>query len=156
LLALLVSTLLIYGAISFAVVQRRRTIGILRALGATRRDVLVIVLTEATVLGVVGAGLGLLLGVGIGRGLVQLVSRTINDLYFVVAVNETILPARSVVKALLAGLGAALAGAGAPPGGQSTSPPQCRNWDFGAPCSKHARSRCLASCSTPVAPLRWL
>src|SRR6202012_1896287 len=111
LLALLVSTLLIYGAISFAVVQRRRTIGILRALGATRRDVLVIVLTEATVLGVVGAGLGLLLGFVIGHGLVQLVSRTINDLYFVVAVNETVLPARSVVKALLAGLGAALAGA---------------------------------------------
>jgi putative ABC transport system permease protein len=111
LLALLVSTLLIYGAISFAVVQRRRTIGILRALGATRRDVLAIVLTEATVLGIVGAGLGLLLGLAIGHGLVQLVSRTINDLYFVVAVNETVLPARSVVKALLAGLGTSLAGA---------------------------------------------
>src|SRR5581483_6191973 len=36
LLALLVSTLLIYGAVSFAVVQRRRVIGVLRALGATR------------------------------------------------------------------------------------------------------------------------
>src|SRR5262249_56973495 len=67
-LALLVSTLLIYGAISFAVVQRRRIIGILRALGATRRDVFTIVLSEAAVLGAVGAGLGLLLGVFIGRG----------------------------------------------------------------------------------------
>ena len=36
-LALLVSTLLIYGAISFAVVQRRRIIGILRALGEIGR-----------------------------------------------------------------------------------------------------------------------
>jgi putative ABC transport system permease protein len=111
LLALLVSTLLIYGAISFAVVQRRRIIGILRALGATRGDVLIIVLTEAALLGVVGAGLGLLLGIVIGHGLVELVSRTINDLYFVVAVNETVLPPQSVVKALVAGLGTALAGA---------------------------------------------
>ncbi|MGL1381506.1 FtsX-like permease family protein, partial [Vibrio parahaemolyticus] len=37
-LALMVSLLLIYGAISFAVVQRRRIIGILRALGATRSN----------------------------------------------------------------------------------------------------------------------
>jgi putative ABC transport system permease protein len=113
-LALLVSTLLIYGAMSFAVVQRRRIIGILRALGATRGNVFTIVLTEAAVLGLVGAGLGLVLGVVIGRGLIQLVSQTINDLYFVVAVNETVLPVASVVKALLAGFGTSLAGAWLP------------------------------------------
>src|SRR5262249_22260994 len=92
LLALLVSTLLIYGAVSVAVVQRRRVIGVLRALGATRAEVLLIVLAEAAVLGVVGAGLGLGLGLLIGRELIVLVSRTINDLYFVVAVNEAVLP----------------------------------------------------------------
>ena len=52
-------------------------------------------------------GLGLL----IGRGLVALVSRTINHLYFVVAVNELALPASTVAKALLAGLGTALVAA---------------------------------------------
>ncbi len=113
-LALLVSTLLIYGAISFAVVQRRRIIGILRALGATRGNVFTIVLTEAAVLGIVGAALGLLFGLIIGRGLVQLVSQTINDLYFVVAVNETVLPVSSIVKALLAGIGTSLVGAWLP------------------------------------------
>ena len=111
LLALLVSTLLIYGAISFAVVQRRRVIGILRALGATRSEVLTIVLTEAAALGIVGAALGLGLGLVIGRELITLVSQTINDLYFVVAVSETTLPASSVVKALLGGFGTALAAA---------------------------------------------
>ena len=114
LLALLVSTLLIYGAISFAVVQRRRVIGILRALGATRKEVLAIVLTEAAALGVVGAFLGLLLGVAIGRELITLVSQTINDLYFVVAVNETALPVSSVVEALVGGFGTALVAALAP------------------------------------------
>lgn len=111
LLALLVSTLLIYGAISFAVVQRRRVMGILRALGATRAEVLTVVLSEAAALGVVGAGLGLVLGLFIGRELITLVSRTINDLYFVVAVNEATLPASSIVKALLGGFGTALVAA---------------------------------------------
>ena len=111
LLALLVSTLLIYGAVSFAVVQRRRVIGILRALGATRTEVLMIVLAEAAVLGIVGAGLGLGLGLLIGRELIVLVSQTINDLYFVVAVNESVLPVSSVVKAVLGGFGTALAAA---------------------------------------------
>jgi len=40
LLALLVGFFLIYSAVSFAVVQRRAIIGVLRALGATRREVL--------------------------------------------------------------------------------------------------------------------
>ena len=111
LLALLVSTLLIYGAISFAVVQRRRVIGILRALGATRSEVLIIVLTEAAALGLVGAAIGLGLGLVIGRELITLVSQTINDLYFVVAVSETTLPVSSVVKALVGGFVTALAAA---------------------------------------------
>ena len=111
LLALLVGTLLIYGAVSFAVVQRRAIIGVLRALGATRREVVVIVLGEAALLGVAGAVCGVLLGLLIGRGLVGLVSQTINDLYFVVAVNAVSVPTATLVKALAAGLATALAAA---------------------------------------------
>ena len=55
---------------SFAVVQRRRVIGVLRALGATRARVLAMILTEACMLGIVGAALGLVLGIVIGRELV--------------------------------------------------------------------------------------
>jgi putative ABC transport system permease protein len=111
LLALLVGTLLIYGAVSFAVLQRRGIVGVLRALGATRGEVLGTVLSEAAVLGIVGAGIGVLLGILIGRGLIGLVSQTINDLYFVVAVNEVHVPASAIVKAVGAGLGTALAAA---------------------------------------------
>ncbi len=35
----------------------------------------------------------------IGRELVALVSRTINDLYFVVAVNEVVIPGLAIAKA---------------------------------------------------------
>lgn len=108
LLALLVGTFLIYGAVSFAVLQRRTIIGILRALGATRAEVLALILGEAAVLGLAGSVSGTLLGLAIGRGLLALVSRTINDLYFVVAVNELTLPAGTLGKALLAGLATAL------------------------------------------------
>jgi putative ABC transport system permease protein len=109
LLALLVGTFLIYGAVSFAVLQRRSIIGVLRALGATRGEVLATVLGEAAVLGIAGAVIGVLLGMLIGRGLVGLVSQTINDLYFVVAVNEVAVPPGAIVKAVVAGLGTALA-----------------------------------------------
>lgn len=108
LLALLVGTLLIYGAVSFAVLQRRTIIGVLRALGATRREVLTMVLGEAAALGLAGAVCGLLLGLVIGKGLVGLVSRTINDLYFVVAVNQVSVPAGALLEALGAGLATAL------------------------------------------------
>jgi putative ABC transport system permease protein len=110
LLALLVSALLIYGAVSFTVVQRRRTIAILRALGATRREVLTILLAEAAALGAAGAGLGVLLGLLVGHGLVRLVTQTVNDLYYVVAVQQAALPATTIVEALGAGLGTALVG----------------------------------------------
>jgi putative ABC transport system permease protein len=124
LLALLVGTLLIYGAVSFAVVQRRAIIGVLRALGATRREVVAMVLAEAAVLGVAGALCGALLGLLIGRGLVGLVSQTINDLYFVVAVNAVRVPEATLIKALAAGLLTALAAALLPALEVVTSPPR--------------------------------
>ena len=52
LLALLVGTFLIYGAVSFAVLQRRSIMAVLRALGATRAEVLGVILTEGALLGV--------------------------------------------------------------------------------------------------------
>ncbi|MGQ0836164.1 MAG: ABC transporter permease [Gammaproteobacteria bacterium] len=124
LLALLVGALLVYSAISFAVVQRRRTLGILRALGVTRRKVLTTVLLEAAVLGIVGAAIGVAIGIWIGRELVTLVSRTINDLYFVVSVREVVLSSGSIAKALATGAGVSLLAALLPAIEVAHSPPQ--------------------------------
>jgi putative ABC transport system permease protein len=124
LLALLVSVFLIYSAVSFAVIQRRRTFGVLRALGATPGELLRIVLAEAAVLGAIGAGLGLLIGTFIGRKLIALVSRTINDLYFVVAVNEVVIPPQTILKAVLAGWGVSLIAAALPAWEVTGSAPQ--------------------------------
>jgi putative ABC transport system permease protein len=114
LLALLVGMFLIYNAVSFAVVQRRRTFAVLRALGARRADILRLVLAEAAVLGLIGALCGLVAGVALGRGLVALVTRTINDLYFVVAVSSVSLSPRAALAAVCAGVLTALAAAALP------------------------------------------
>jgi putative ABC transport system permease protein len=108
LLALVFGMFLIYNAMTFSVVQRRELLGALRAVGVTRREVLRLVLGEALVTGLVGSALGLALGVVLGRGLVLLVTRTINDLYFVVSVESLSTPPLVLLKGLALGLGATL------------------------------------------------
>src|SRR6185437_12740551 len=88
-----------------------RALEVLRALGATGGQVLMLVLAEAAVLGVAGAACGALLGLLLARALVGLVAQTINDLYFVVAVSSVSVPALTLVKALGAGVATALVAA---------------------------------------------
>ena len=114
LLALLVGLFLVYGTMSFAIVQRRRSLGVLRALGATRAQLLRIILFEATGLALVGGLLGLASGLALGHALVGMVSRTINDLYYVVAVNSVALPAGEPLLAIGAALMVAWLAATAP------------------------------------------
>jgi putative ABC transport system permease protein len=64
---LLVATFVIANTFLISVTQRRRQLGILRALGATRGQVATLVLTEATALGIGGTILGSLLGIGIAQ-----------------------------------------------------------------------------------------
>src|SRR5262245_19108114 len=88
---LLVGVFLIYNTIAFVVAQRRREIGIYRALGMTDRRVAGLFLVEAGLLGLLGGLLGGLGGVWLSRGLVSLVSRTVSDLYVPVTSNGLIL-----------------------------------------------------------------
>jgi putative ABC transport system permease protein len=110
LLALVCGAFLVYNTMSFSVVQRRQMIGTLRALGVTRAEVFTLVLGEALTVGIVGTILGLLGGVAMGRALIDLVTQTINDLYFVVAVRDLALDPVSLAKGIALGLfGAGLA-----------------------------------------------
>jgi len=114
LLALVVGMFLIYNTMTFSVVQRRELIGALRALGVTRTQVMLLVLGEALLMGAVGALAGLALGVALATELVGLVTRTINDLYFVVNVREIAVPGALLAKGTALALGAALAAAALP------------------------------------------
>ncbi len=108
LLALVFGTFLIYNSMTFSVVQRRSLLGLLRALGVTRREVLALILLEAVVLGAIATAFGIVAGRVLGGALVALVTRTINDLYFTVSVTRVAFPIESVAKALLLGIGATL------------------------------------------------
>ena len=67
---------LIFNAFAMSTTQRREDFGRMRAVGMTRRQLLLMVLLEATLTGMVGTVFGLLAGVGLGRGLMFLVMTT--------------------------------------------------------------------------------
>jgi putative ABC transport system permease protein len=80
-IALVVGAFLIYNTISVSVVRRRAEIGIARALGASRGQVLFAFLGEATLIGLTGALLGIPLGQLMASGAVNLMGTTVNLLY---------------------------------------------------------------------------
>ncbi|MDX1527281.1 MAG: ABC transporter permease [Gammaproteobacteria bacterium] len=61
-ISLAVAGILIMNVMLVAVSQRTAEIGVIKALGATRRDILTLFLTEAGVMAAAGAGIGLALG----------------------------------------------------------------------------------------------
>ena len=68
--ALFVGAFLIYNAFSMTILERTRELGLLRALGMTRRQILQLVLAEAAVLGGLGSALGVAFGLVLARGLI--------------------------------------------------------------------------------------
>lgn len=108
LLALFVGVFLVYNTMSFSVVQRRTMIGALRALGVTRGEIWTLVMGEALVLGALATAVGLPAGVVLGGGLLRLVTRTINDLYVVVAVDELVLAPATLLAGAALGIGGTL------------------------------------------------
>jgi predicted permease len=73
--ALLLALVGIYGVMSFSVEQARQAIGIRRALGATTRDVLRLVVGQGTVLAFAGVGFGLAASFALSRTLEGLLFR---------------------------------------------------------------------------------
>ncbi|MFF8642873.1 ABC transporter permease [Streptomyces sp. NPDC015345] len=70
--AVLVGIFLIVNTFSMLIAQRTRELGLLRALGADRKQVRRSVLFEALLLGLVGSTLGLAAGIGLALGLIEL------------------------------------------------------------------------------------
>jgi putative ABC transport system permease protein len=123
LLALVVGLFLIYNTVTFSVVQRRPIIAILRALGASRRQIFLLILSEALLLSVIGVALGLALGILFGRAAVGLVAQTISDLYFAVDVQRVTVPTLTLLKGALIGILASAAAALVPSFDATRTPP---------------------------------
>ena len=124
LLALLVGMFLIYNTMTFSVLQRRGLIGSLRVLGVTRREIFTEVIVEAGVIGFIGTSLGVLLGIWLGQGMVKLVVRTVNDLYFVLTVSSFVVSSGMIIKGMLLGITTSIVAAFIPALEAASSPPQ--------------------------------
>jgi putative ABC transport system permease protein len=122
-IALLVGAFLIYNTISVSVVRRRAEIGIVRALGAGRRAVLLAFLAEAAVFGVVGSLIALPLGRLLASGAVRVLSTTVNALYVSSRPGTLALSPSSVLLAIVAGVGVAVVSALAPAREAALVPP---------------------------------
>jgi putative ABC transport system permease protein len=70
-LALFMGGFIIFNTFRTVVSERRRDIGMLRALGATRRTILGMILAEGLIQGFLGSGLGLLLGYLLAIGVIR-------------------------------------------------------------------------------------
>ncbi len=112
--ALVVGAFLIFNTISVSVVRRRPEIGIARALGASRTDVLAAFLGEAICFGLAGGLLGIVLGRMMATGAVRLLGATVQNLYVSSRPGTIELTPGAVALGLLVGVGMSLASAASP------------------------------------------
>ena len=100
---LAVAAFLILNAFGMAVTQRQQQIGMLRAVGLTRRQVMGWVLLEALAIGGVGTLLGIVVGPFLGHGLLALLAELASFVY-----SQTPVAFGSLLQAVLLGLGTTL------------------------------------------------
>jgi len=78
--ALFVGAFVIYNTFTITVAQRTREMALLRAIGASGRQVAVSVVAESAAIGIVASAAGAAAGIGIGWGLLKLLGSFIGDL----------------------------------------------------------------------------
>lgn len=101
--ALIVGMFLIYHTLSISVAQRRSEIGILRACGTTRRQIVALFTTEGTLFGLAGSVIGLGLGAVLARGMLIQSAESVGELYMRVDRPQAEVPPWALVAGLVAG-----------------------------------------------------
>jgi putative ABC transport system permease protein len=98
-IALLVGAFVIFNTLSITVAQRTREFATLRTLGASRKQVMRSVVVEGFTIGVLASVIGIVLGLGIAKGMVALFSALGTDL----PESSTVVQPRTIIVALLLG-----------------------------------------------------
>jgi len=98
-IALFVGAFIIYNTFSIIVAQRARELGLLRALGASGRQVMGSVALEALVVGLISSVLGLFVGIGVAVGLQGLM----NAIGFELPSGNLIVASRTIIVSVIVG-----------------------------------------------------
>ncbi len=104
LIAILVGVFLLYNTIFISVVKKRTEIGILRALGADKKTVVMLFVLHGALLGIVGSLFGLLLGQCAAYFSVIAVTKTISSMYGAISITDFFIGRDDVAGALILGL----------------------------------------------------
>ena len=99
-IALFVGSFVIANALSITIAQRTRELATLRTLGASRRQVRVLIVLEGLAIGAIASVGGIFVGLGLGVGLFKLFDAA----GFTLPNNGLVLHPRTVIVALLAGI----------------------------------------------------
>jgi putative ABC transport system permease protein len=139
-IALFAGAFLVFNTLSMTVVEQVRAVGLLRAAGATRRQVTGFMLTQAMALGVLGSVVGVGLGALLAAAMVAWV-RTIGS----VTLDRPTVPPDAVAVALLVGLGVTAAAALEPARRAGRiQPVEALKSRLDLPAARNARLRWLA------------
>ncbi|WP_439624900.1 FtsX-like permease family protein [Gemmata sp.] len=102
--AMIVGLFLVYNAMAVTVAERRQDIGIMRSVGATRGQIVMLFAGMAAVLGLIGAAGGVPLGIGLAELALSQLRVELESMFLNPAVNPTRLSVESVAVAVLAGV----------------------------------------------------
>jgi putative ABC transport system permease protein len=120
-IGVVVGSFIIFNTFAILTTQRTRELGLLRALGASRSQVLGSVVTEAAIIGAVAAGVGLAAGIGLARVLLRVVGFTSIGLGAPDA--DPVVETRTIIVALLVGVVVTVGSAIIPAVRASRTPP---------------------------------
>ena len=134
-IAVFVGSFLIFNTFSITVAQRTSEFGMLRTLGASRRQILATVLIEAVAIGLVGALIGIAGGFAVALGLNALFEALGIDL----PTTSLVLEARTVIVAIAVGVLVTLLAALMPALRSTRVPPIAALHSFSPPPSRRRR-----------------
>jgi putative ABC transport system permease protein len=110
--AIIVGMYLIYNAVSISIVHRRKEIGILRALGATRGQIMRLFMGETLVISALGSALGVGLGILFAESVVGTLGKIVSQWYARTSVTGIeltwVYPAAGIACGIAASLAAAV------------------------------------------------